>query len=113
MSGQVIFARGSADRKTAYQMLTLIRKVEDGLVVSKKAAHPAATEHMRSFQDKYEMLLRSGAKCSFAKIIPSGPDETAFEFIGGESLQSLLETCIEKNNLAGIKINIRQSLQAY
>lgn len=96
---EVIFARGSANRKPQFQLVTKIYRSDGKLQVCKSLAHPAAIDHLQSFKHKRELLKNIG--CQVAPITKVDQHSIWFEFVRGRSLQTNFEDCLSERNIDG------------
>ncbi|SCY06500.1 Methyltransferase domain-containing protein [Lachnospiraceae bacterium XBB2008] len=100
------YARYSNDRARQYRLVTEMIQREGMRVIRKRALDEAARDHLKAMETSYKKLKRrySGKGCKL-NVVPSVLSEDGmtleFEYVGGTSLEELLDDCLMRNDTDG------------
>lgn len=102
---QPLFYLPNVSRKEEYRLETRIWNDGSNLKAEKRAANPAASDHLFSMVEKYELLKKQGEFNSLVNIASAKPHDEAviFNFIAGPNAERMLiEQILENQNKTAI-----------
>lgn len=107
---ETVFVKYNRNRRDQYKICTSIEEKDGKRSVKKSALSKDAADHILSFKDKYERLVKEGSRAVYLKAdIKNDPEndiyEAVFDFIEGENLSESLGNLVKDGYIPVDEIN--------
>lgn len=100
---KIIYAKCSVERKSEYQISTVIENDDNVLTVKKRAVNTKAIPHIKNMYNtfkEYDSLNKSDVRLVPCKL--ESEDTVSFEYINGETFESIISRHIENEDFDNI-----------